>query len=117
MKLAPVCSTIRPRTDYDSLNRVIKGVSTATSGTDCWGQAVPPWSGDLNTNGYDRFGNLFKIDSVQCSNPTLNLPVNTNNQFTTFSYDAPGNVLGDGFYTYTWNAEGHPTTAASVTYT
>jgi len=97
---------------YDSLNRLITGKSTATSGPDCWGQTVP-------TGGYDRYGNLLTINSSQCSNPVLSLTVNTYNQVTNtgFSYDAAGNLLGDGLYTYAWNAEGHVTSAAGVTYT
>ena len=97
---------------YDSLNRLITGKSTATSGPDCWGQTVP-------TGGYDRYGNLLTINSSQCSNPVLSLTVNTYNQVTNtgFSYDAAGNLTGDGLYTYAWNAEGHVTSAAGVTYT
>jgi hypothetical protein len=49
----------------------------------------------------------------------LSLGFNTNNQITTsgFSYDAAGDLTGDGTYTYSWNAEQHLKSAASVTYT
>jgi RHS repeat-associated protein len=49
----------------------------------------------------------------------LSLSVNTNNQITNsgFSYDAAGDLTGDGVYTYSWNAERRLTSAANVTYT
>ena len=47
------------------------------------------------------------------------MAVGTNNRITTsgFSYDAAGNVAGDGVNAYTWNAESETKTAAGVTYT
>jgi RHS repeat-associated protein len=49
----------------------------------------------------------------------LSLSVNTNNQITNsgFSYDAAGDLTGDGVNTYSWNAEAHLKSVASVTYT
>jgi RHS repeat-associated protein len=94
---------------YDALNRVSTASSQATSGSDCWGQSF----------GYDRYANLTTINVTQCSAPMLGLTVNTNNQITNtgFTYDADGDLTGDGTYTYSWNAEQHLTSAASVTYT
>lgn len=94
---------------YDSLNRVSTAKSQATSGSDCWGQSF----------GYDRYANLTTISSTQCSAPILSLSVNTNNRITNsgFSYDAAGDLTGDGVNTYAWNAEAHLNSAASVTYT
>jgi YD repeat-containing protein len=97
---------------YDALSRVTSGKSQATSGSDCWGQTVP-------TGGYDRYGNLLTINSSQCSNPTLSLSVNTSNHITNsgFTYDAAGNLTGDGTgtgtYSYTWDAEGRLATATT----
>ena len=99
---------------YDSLNRINSASSQATSGADCWGQAIP-------STGYDRYGNLLTIDSTQggsgCSAPTLSVSVNGNNQVSGFSYDAAGDVTSDGAYTYAWDAEGRLKSAAGVTYT
>jgi RHS repeat-associated protein len=49
----------------------------------------------------------------------LSLSVNTNNQITNagFTYDADGDLAGDGTCTYSWNAEQHLSSAANVTYT
>ena len=94
---------------YDALNRVSTASSQATSGSDCWGQSF----------GYDRYANLTTINVTQCTAPMLSLSVNTNNQITNtgFTYDADGDLTGDGTYTYSWNAEQHLKSAASVTYT
>jgi RHS repeat-associated protein len=94
---------------YDALNRVSTASSQATSGSDCWGQSF----------GYDRYANLTTINVTQCTAPMLSLSVNTNNQITNtgFTYDADGDLTGDGTYSYSWNAEQHLTSAASVTYT
>jgi hypothetical protein len=87
---------------YDYLNRIYSAKSTATSGTYCWGQSVPD-----NGTGYDRYGNLWIIDSTQCSAPALNLMLNAYNQIynSGFSYDASGDMTSDGSHSYTWNAE------------
>jgi RHS repeat-associated protein len=99
---------------YDYLNRITSASSTATSGTYCWGQSVP-----TNGTGYDRYGNLLIINVSQCTAPTLNLSVNAYNQITNsgFSYDASGNMTGDGAYTYAWNGAGVLKSAGSTTYT
>jgi RHS repeat-associated protein len=94
---------------YDALDRVSTATSQATSGSDCWGQSF----------GYDRYANLTTINVTQCTAPMLSLSVNTNNQITSsgFTYDAAGDLTGDGVYTYSWNAEQHLNSAANVTYT
>jgi RHS repeat-associated protein len=94
---------------YDSLNRVSTAKSQATSGSDCWGQSFA----------YDRYANLTTISVTQCSAPILSLSVNTNDQITNsgFSYDASGDLTGDGVNSYSWNAEAHLKSAAGVTYT
>jgi RHS repeat-associated protein len=99
---------------YDSLNRVITGQSTATSGDNCWGQSIP-----TDGTGYDRWGNLLKVNSTQCSTPGLNVGTDGLNHLSGFGYDAAGNMTNDGLYTYTYNAEGQQasTSAASQTYT
>jgi RHS repeat-associated protein len=93
--------------------------TVATSGQYCWGQAVPPWSGDPSSQGYDRYGNLLKINSSQCTSPTLNLSVNTYNQITNsgFTYDAAGNMTADGVASYVWNGTGLLKSVGTTTYT
>jgi RHS repeat-associated protein len=97
---------------YDALNRITSAYSQANSGNDCWGQSIP-----TDGTGYDRYGNLLKINVSKCSAPSLNLGVNAYNRVSAFSYDAPGDVTNDGFYNYSWDAEGHMTAVGSTTYT
>lgn len=40
----------------------------------------------------------------------------TNNRLQGYNYDAAGNMLNDGSYSYTYNAEGQMATGAGVTY-
>jgi RHS repeat-associated protein len=103
---------------YDYLNRITSASSAATSGTYCWGQSVP-----TNGTGYDRYGNLLTVNNTGTGNgcwplPVLSVSVNTYNQITNsgFSYDASGNMTGDGANTYGWNAESQLTAAAGMTY-
>jgi RHS repeat-associated protein len=99
---------------YDYLNRITSAKSAATSGTYCWGQSVP-----TNGTGYDRYGNLLIINVSQCTAPTLSVSVNAYNQVTNsgFSYDASGNMTGDGAYSYAWNGEGLLKSAGTTTCT
>jgi RHS repeat-associated protein len=93
---------------YDALNRIVLANSQATSGSNCWGQAF----------GYDPWGNLTSISATQCATPGLSVSVGNNNRITSsgFSYDSAGNLLTDGVYTYTWNAEGRMATVTSSLY-
>jgi RHS repeat-associated protein len=99
---------------YDSLNRLSTAQSAATSGADCWGQSIPS-----DGTGYDRYGNLLIINSTKCSSLSLNVGVNGYNHITNsgFSYDAAGNLTGDGFTSYAWDDEGRLTSAGSTSYT
>jgi RHS repeat-associated protein len=71
----------------------------------CWGQAF----------GYDPWGNLNVINSTlsQCAAGILNAPADQNNRIIGYNYDAAGDLLYDGVYTYTWDAEGRMATASS----
>jgi hypothetical protein len=57
-----------------------------------------------------------------CVQDNLSLTIGTNNRFTTsgFSYDAAGNMLGDGFRSYAYDAENriktYNSTGAAYTY-
>ena len=94
---------------YDQVNRILTAKTTSTSGPNCWG---------LNF-GYDQWSNLNSAAVSQCSAYTLSLTISANNQVTNtgYSYDASGNLLGDGSFQYVWNAESQIKTAASVNYT
>jgi len=95
---------------YDSLNRILSGTTTATSGTGCWGQS-------FGSSGVpdDRYSNLTQITVTGCSAGALGIAVSsaTNRVTTTgFSYDAAGNMTSEptpNGYTYTYDAENHLT--------
>ena len=97
---------------YDQVNRILSSGTTATTGTYCWGYQYS----------YDAWGNLLSQAGWSptynsCTEATMGaVTANGNNQITGFSYDASGNTLGDGVYTYTWDGESQMKTAAGVTY-
>ncbi len=98
---------------YDSLNRIATAQTSSTSGSTCWGEQY----------GYDAWANLLSISAPSgysaCTEEYLNLGVNASNRITNpgVSYDTPGNELGDGINSYSYDAENHLTAAAGVTYT
>jgi RHS repeat-associated protein len=96
---------------YDYLNRITTAQSTATTGSDCWGQAF----------GYDATykTNLSSITSSKCSSQTLSLSITDKNRIsnTGFTYDNAGNLTADGTYSYAWNALNQLTSVGGVTYT
>lgn len=98
---------------YDQLNRISSAGTSSTTGTYCWGYQF----------NYDTWGNLL---SQAGWSPTYNactetimgsVTANGNNQIFGLTYDASGNTLTDGSYTYTWNGESQMKTAGGVTYT
>lgn len=98
---------------YDEMNRTKTALTQGTSGSSCWGLDYS----------YDIYANLRTValdpGRPSCSWTILNAGVDTNNRITNtgFSYDAAGNVLSDGSFNYTWDAESELKTAAGVTYT
>jgi len=98
---------------YDEMNRTKTALTQGTSGSSCWGLDYS----------YDIYANLTTVSldagRPACTWTTLNAGVDTNNRITNtgFSYDAAGNVLSDGSFNYTWDAESELKTAAGVTYT
>ncbi len=98
---------------YDEMNRVKTALTQGTTGALCWGLDYS----------YDVYANLTTValDPARpsCTWTTLNAGISTNNRITNtgFSYDAAGNVLSDGSFSYTWDAESQLKTAAGVTYT
>jgi RHS repeat-associated protein len=93
-------STIPPCSyTYDDLSRLQQSTCGSTT-----------WTTTATTYGYDPFGNIFKSGSISFQ-PTYNT---ASNQFETLPnvptgttlYDANGNLIFDGMYTYSWDAEG-----------
>jgi len=97
---------------YDNLNRILSGKTQGTSGA-CWGQ-------DFGSGGVadDAVSNLTNISATQCSSGTLSVTTDGYNHLvaTGFSYDNAGNMIGDGTYTYTYDAENRMTSANGWTY-
>ena len=98
---------------YDQLNRIVQAQTSATSGSNCWGE----------TYTIDQWGNLTVIGALSgysgCTQENLAVSATTNNQLssTGFSYDTSGNMLTDGANTYGYNAESEIKSAAGVNYT
>lgn len=102
------------RSRRDELNRIKTAQSQAASGADCWGLQF----------GYDIWANLLTISGIQpqyngCTQENLSISVNAQNQITGNGYDAAGNLLSDGSFSYTWDAEGQMKSlnGGSVSYT
>jgi RHS repeat-associated protein len=96
---------------YDQLNRIAYGGTTVTSSPHCWGYNFT----------YDAWGNLLSQtgDSghTGCSEPVMSpVTADGNNHISAFGYDAAGNALGDGTFTYSWDAESQLKTTAGLTY-
>jgi RHS repeat-associated protein len=123
---------------YDGLNRLTSAQTQTTGVTipnpNCWGL----------TFGYDAWGNLLSSSTTGpagCGEPIpLNVTVNASNriaynnianQITNYCYDSAGNLIyitapaaspgnpcpTSGSYQYTYDAENHLISTASVTYT
>jgi len=98
---------------YDQLNRVVTAKTSATSGSNCWGE----------TYTIDEWANLTAIGAVSgytgCTQENLSVTATTKNQLssTGFSYDTSGNMLNDGAHAYAYNAESEIKSAAGVNYT
>src|SRR5207247_8404514 len=106
MKLAPVCSTIRPRTDYDALNRlsaITDPLSFATTyAYDPVGNvtAVTDANGKTNQFTYDELNRLIEISYADGKSVTYAYDPNGNRTTmadshgtTSYSYD-PLDMLG-----------------------
>jgi RHS repeat-associated protein len=67
---------------------------------------------------YDAFGNINKAggNNFQPTYSTSTNRISTLNGFSV-QYDANGNLLNDGVNSYTWNADGRPTSLNSVDWT
>ncbi len=99
---------------YDPLNRL---GSAQNAGTDCT-QLLPDghtkfWG---NNYGYDAWGNLLQEVTTKCSAENLSVTANANNQLVGNSYDAAGNMTGDGLHNYTYDAGDLLKTVGTTTY-
>jgi RHS repeat-associated protein len=82
---------------YDALNRLISINDTSHNTGDI---------GSFNYT-YDRFGNRLSQTVTSGSGPSPSYSFNAaNNQIVGLSYDAAGNLLNDGYHSYTYDAEG-----------
>lgn len=82
---------------YDAVDRLTSAQTQATSGVDCFGQ----------TYGYDAWGNLLQENVSKCTGYMLSATANSDNQLTNGgqTYNASGQMTGDGTHSYTFNAE------------
>jgi RHS repeat-associated protein len=98
---------------YDQVNRMATAETSSTTGSNCWGEAytVDQWANMTAIGGPSGYGS--------CTGENLSVSATTNNQLSSagVTYDASGNVLGDGVSSYTWNAESEISSAAGVNYT
>lgn len=82
---------------YDGFNRLT--CSNLSSNGSC----SSPTSGSVTyTYAYDRYGNRWQQNGPSTMLLTFN---NSQNRMDSYSYDAAGNLLNDGFHTYTYDAE------------
>lgn len=100
---------------YDQVNRIVAAETSSTQATspaNCWGESYT----------LDEWANLTTIGVASsaytgCTQESLSVSVSNNNQISSFSYDAAGNVLNDTRNAYVWNAESEIKTGAGVNYT
>jgi YD repeat-containing protein len=81
---------------YDPTNRLTHSVATGSATHNL-------------TFAYDRFGNMTCVQNQQTNGVCPQFSIRSaTNQVTTagYTYDAAGNLTGDGTHTYQWDAEG-----------
>ncbi len=103
---------------YDTLNRILTAQTNATystSSTKCWGESYS----------YDPWGNLLgtgwpssSYASCTQESPGPGGAVGANNQLSTDTYDAAGNIIAmPNGSSYSYDAENHLLSTAGVNYT
>jgi RHS repeat-associated protein len=105
--IASITNRIDPTRDqsyyYDNMNRVTQGGDSTT-----WGEQY----------GYDNWGNLLSKTPLAGSSPGFTVTANANNQLSTLTYDAAGNVTADLVgNTYTYDEENRIVATAGGVYT
>jgi RHS repeat-associated protein len=99
---------------YDPMNRILSAATTSTSGSGCWGQGF-----GASGSPEDRWGNLTQISSTQCTSGMLSVTASSStNQLAisgvTGPYDPSGNMVNDGNFTYTFDANNNLIQAAGT---
>lgn len=107
---------------YDQVNRITAAQTTSTFATSpghCWAET---YQFDNSSSG-GAWGNLTQITQPTNSNYTgctyevgFSKTADGNNHLSGFSYDASGNTSGDGYNSYTWNAENQLNVTGSSSY-
>ncbi|HKD79393.1 MAG TPA: RHS repeat-associated core domain-containing protein [Candidatus Angelobacter sp.] len=69
-----------------------------------------------NSYTYDAWGNLLAKSVTKCSAENAVFTMNGRNQFLYYPYDAAGNMLNDGLYSYTFDQENRITGANGYGY-
>ncbi len=106
---------------YDALNRILTAETSSTyssSPLHCFGEA---YIYDSQPSGSGAFGNLTNINSAStnyagCTQESLNVAVNGQNQVTTYGYDTAGNLTSipaPAAATYSYNPENQMTQAST----
>jgi len=100
---------------YDPLNRL---TSAQNAGTNCAATTVNGkteyWG---NSYSYDAWGNLLNKTVTKCSAENAVFTMTAKNQALYYPYDAAGNMLSDGLFSYTFDQENRITGANGYTYT
>lgn len=93
---------------YDYLNRLTSAQSSATSGTNCWGESFA----------FDMWANLTNRAVTKCTAEPLSVGIGANNRISSagFAYDAAGNMTQNGSASYSYDAENRLTASAGVTF-
>ncbi|MGC2696055.1 MAG: hypothetical protein WA738_09705, partial [Candidatus Angelobacter sp.] len=101
---------------YDALNRL---TSAQNAGTDCSKKTLNPNQTEYwgNNYGYDAWGNLQGKSVTKCSAENAVFTMSVKNQALYYPYDAAGNMLNDGLFSYTFDQENRITGANGYTYT
>ena len=106
---------------YDSLNRIESAGTQGTTGCNpvaaCWGQLFGHMQNGVYVSGYDAWGNLHEVTATNGAPTTLSQAMTNNNQFSSMTYDAAGNLINDGGgHTYTFDDENRLTGIPGWTY-
>jgi RHS repeat-associated protein len=86
---------------YDAMNRLVTSACADNSTAKCPDNATSQRYNYL----YDRFGNRWQQNLTAGTGPAPQYSFDANNHMSGASYDAAGNMLNDGFHTYTYDAE------------
>src|SRR5262249_43502197 len=99
---------------YDPLNRL---TSAQNAGTNCAAMTVNNkteyWG---NSYTYDAWGNLLGKTVTKCSAENAVFTMTAKNQALYYPYDAAGNMLNDGLFSYTFDQENRITGANGYGY-